>query len=550
MFLNRNFTIILFVACLQGTSAVGQTETLKENKFEEELHRGIQLMSSNLIAEALISVNKSLELAKTANQKVHASNVKAEFLRATSDHEQALETLWSLSNSTIESADESHQLKRLGRLAAVHQEYGKFVGINAPDSVRFYIQNALLLANKNPDKYSTEIAALYNELGLFVYRRGKTMEAREFYQISCEKYESAKDTENLVTPLSNLLELESCSGNLKVSDSLETVLINLIEGKDWYRVKTIAYNSLAIFSRVKKDDMAALRYKLEMTQNAYSDFTASNSEKMLALRQLYEHDKLESQIEAEQIKNEKNALMLVKANIKRRQLYYYLIAAAVIGFVVVLLFFRERRIKRKMNQMNAALNQANERYQLLVQESNHRIKNNLQMITAMLEYTTKDINPSNKKVLNSIFSKINTISSLHKHLYVDIHNEFIPITNYFKEITKLYEGISPDKFNVVIDAENVEIRSERIVYFGLIFNEMLSNTLEHSPETIDQIHLQILPLKNGYHFIYEDASTHSNLEKEGTGSKLIRNLILRVGGKDFNLDTKTGRYEFEFDKGK
>lgn len=532
--------------CMQLFHVQAQKATNSVSTFKSELEHAQQYMSSNLIAEAIEHVDKAINYARTSNEKVQATTLKAEILRASSNQEQAFETLHSISSKIVKSADTKYQLSRLGRLAAVHQEYGKYVGLGTADSVIYYIQEALSLADRNPTKYQSEIASLYNELGLYVYRRGKTEEARKYYEIACDMYRAELDSENLVTPLSNLLELESCALREHVANEIEKELNGLIEGKDWYRVKITAYNSLKIHALIKKEETTALRYEIKYLESVYLNLKATNSEKMLLLRQQYEHDKLEQEIETEKLRSEKNANELEEVNKKRRQLFYWLIGAIVVGGGVILLFIRERRMKKKMNELNRSLNTLNERYQLLVVESNHRIKNNLQMISAMLEYTSKGIAPENKKFLNDISLKINTISALHKHLYVDIHNDFIPVSAYFKELIKLYEGIAPSEFSVKIDVGTIQIRSERIVYFGLIFNEMLSNTLAHSPGTIDQIEISIRPLEKGYQFNYIDHSVHLNTSKPGMGSKLIRSLVKRVGGSNFSLDPNTGRYQFDF----
>ena len=51
---------------------------------------------------------------------------------------------------------------------------------------------------------------------------------------------------------------------------------------------------------------------------------------------------------------------------------------------------------------------------------------------------------------------------------------------YLKEIVSLYKEFSSKNFEVKSELKSIQIQSERIVYFGLLFNEMLSNSIEHS----------------------------------------------------------------------
>lgn len=539
------YTLVALLICPLDSS--GQSELTKaKTKFDAHMQRAENFMTANLHGEALQSVRKAAKSTEKREELMKAWLFEAELLRSTQNHPKALEVLLKMKQLDFTEKERLMEIKMLGRLAAVHQELGKYPVDVIEDSVRFYIESALKLTAENPKKYEFEIASLYNELGMFVYRKGNTPEARKYYQIACSTFEKLGEDQYLITPLSNLLELESCTYNHGESKKLAEKLEQRIKGRTWYSQMIGAYNALRIFANIQKDTIAELNYLNNYLETHLRNERKINSDKMLALSEIYERDKLKQEIVDEKLKRKQKSKELKDAQDYRNRLLLYLVIALVVGVGVVILFIRERRTKQKMNRINEALNQAQERYRLLVVESNHRIKNNLQMITAMLEYTGKGIEPSNRKVLRSISGKINAISALHKFLYVDIHNEFIPVETYFKELIKLYDEISSDQFAVKLEVGDVQIRSERIVYFGLIVNEMLSNTLEHSPDTMGKIHITITKSEDGFLFTYFDASTRSKALKEGMGSELIRNLVARVGGSGFSLDPHSGTYQFYF----
>ena len=111
------------------------------------------------------------------------------------------------------------------------------------------------------------------------------------------------------------------------------------------------------------------------------------------------------------------------------------------------------------------------------------------MIISMLEFTKKGLKKSDSEIIQSMSGKIQTISALHKHLYVDVHNEHVDLNVYFSEILRHYQDIGL-KYSVNQSVCSASIRSERIVYFGLILNEMLSNTLEHGVSDDLQLELE------------------------------------------------------------
>ncbi|MCR9172600.1 MAG: sensor histidine kinase [bacterium] len=543
---SKAFLLTLIFCLLASVTSFSQGTKKRTSSYESHITQAKEYHKVNLLAEALEQSDLAIRKAKNPKEKIIAVTLKGEILRASGDFPMALNCLWSMSKQEIYQVPLELRVKRLGRMAAVHQEYGDMVRKSEADSIIIYIDSALELALSEPEKNQFEIASLYNEIGLYVFRRGDSPKGREYFTNSCKIFKELGEYEQMVTPLSNLLELECLGRDFVVTDSLMEELENLIEGKDWYRVKTIAYNALAIAARIKGDEVAGLRYVIKLYENTLKNREQVNSEKMLVIREVYERDKLQQQVQAQKLKNEKNRAQLEKADRNRRRLLIYLIVALFVTGVIALLMFRERKLKRKNKQINENLREANHRYEMLVIESNHRIKNNLQMIQALLDYTQKGVGDSESRVVRSIAGKINTISALHKYLHSRDHNENISLSLYFNEIERLYANMAPKEFQMSMSVDDVEIGSERIVYFGLILNEMLSNTLEHAPDTINNIQVSVERVDGKWRFCYVDQSKRKNNFKEGMGTQLIRNLIQYLGGDNFEFDPNTGKYQFDF----
>ena len=143
--------------------------------------------------------------------------------------------------------------------------------------------------------------------------------------------------------------------------------------------------------------------------------------------------------------------------------------------------------------------------------------------------------------------KVQMISTLHKHLSLDEHNEGVPLDVYMMEIAVLYRKMVSEPLAIEVDVQPMEIPSEKIIYFGLVVNELLANTIEHRGTEGPAIVLRVAKAQTGYRFSYFDGSAHKGQPGTGTGSQLIRELIERVGGRSFTFDAATGGYEFEFD---
>ncbi|MDP5104738.1 MAG: hypothetical protein NWQ31_01045 [Polaribacter sp.] len=189
---------------------------------------------------------------------------------------------------------------------------------------------------------------------------------------------------------------------------------------------------------------------------------------------------------------------------------------------------------------------SNKKFELLMIESNHRIKNNLQMILSMVDYSSDNEDEQQTKTLNKISSKIQTVGVLHKHLYADVHNQFVNIDTYFNEIIYLYREMNATNLVIKSSIIPIKIESERIVYFGLILNELLANTVEHHKADVKNVTIEITALKGQFQFLYTDGSPHLNANKVNKGGILLHQLMERIKAVNLTIDTHTGTYKFLF----
>ncbi|WNX83447.1 histidine kinase dimerization/phosphoacceptor domain -containing protein [Agathobaculum sp. NTUH-O15-33] len=118
---------------------------------------------------------------------------------------------------------------------------------------------------------------------------------------------------------------------------------------------------------------------------------------------------------------------------------------------------------------------------MLLQESHHRIKNNLQMITSMiymqkLHYKEKggDID----EIFQSIISRISSIAIVHNLLAKDKNEgSIVNLYNIVKEVIKIYER---DDVRINLDVENISIPYNKATQISLVVNELICNCMKHA----------------------------------------------------------------------
>lgn len=135
-------------------------------------------------------------------------------------------------------------------------------------------------------------------------------------------------------------------------------------------------------------------------------------------------------------------------------------------------------MKKSQKRMSKALQEK----EILLKEIHHRVKNNLQVVSSLLSLqseTTSD--PKALAAFTEAESKVRSMALVHEILYKSEHLDRIPLQTYLDNLVEnlriLYIGRD---VHIDIKAEKVEIQLDQAITCGLIFTELISNSLKHA----------------------------------------------------------------------
>jgi two-component sensor histidine kinase/putative methionine-R-sulfoxide reductase with GAF domain len=128
--------------------------------------------------------------------------------------------------------------------------------------------------------------------------------------------------------------------------------------------------------------------------------------------------------------------------------------------------------------------------EILLQEINHRVKNNLQIISSLLNLQSRDI--SDERVLRSFQTgqdRIGAMAMVHEKLYQSDDLARIDFEEYLRSLSSSLMssyGLTSRNIDLEINAENVLLGVDTAIPCGVIVNELVSNSLKHAfPEDRD-----------------------------------------------------------------
>lgn len=155
----------------------------------------------------------------------------------------------------------------------------------------------------------------------------------------------------------------------------------------------------------------------------------------------------------------------------------------ILGFIFWL--YRINRRNRAILQIkNDEIAKALDEKELLLREIHHRVKNNLQVISSLLNLQTKFVeDDSALSALNEGKNRVKSMALIHQNLYQEDNLTGIEIKSYFEELCQtLFDSynISEDQIHLKLDIQEINLDVDTVIPLGLIMNELITNALKYA----------------------------------------------------------------------
>jgi two-component sensor histidine kinase len=124
------------------------------------------------------------------------------------------------------------------------------------------------------------------------------------------------------------------------------------------------------------------------------------------------------------------------------------------------------------HKLRAAL----DRYEVLLKEVNHRVKNSLQVVSSMLQLQASAVNnPELTERLAEAASRVNAVGRAYERLAYTVDFEKIDLIEYLRQIVRdLEPTVAPS--NIQFEASGaIQFAADRAILVGLIITELVSN---------------------------------------------------------------------------
>ncbi|WP_339339811.1 sensor histidine kinase [Croceitalea sp. MTPC6] len=374
-----------------------------------------------------------------------------------------------------------------------------------------------------------------------------------FEEFDNDRYQAqiVDNTLNFANAHLQLSNYRTAKRNLDKIDSVVTVqqqlrlnrlLANYYDRTENYRTASIYYkNNERIIDSLKAKEQSILNQQLVAIVGT-SDL--ENSRKL---------------INEQKAANEKFRSEMQQAS-ERTNLVIISLIFTLLGFAgLVYAYLKSIKNQRLIAQQKHIIEDSLKEKDSLLKEIHHRVKNNLQMVSSLLSLQTK--NTRSKAAIEALEegkSRVKAMALIHQKLYQNEDLSVIEMQGYIESLINSVQSVykkGGHNISITIDAEGTELDIDRAIPFGLILNELVSNSFKYAfPESDENGKIYIHLRKNGEQGYFEYTDNGVGLPDDtderansSMGIRLMNRLVNQLQSK-LNVD-KSGegvRFWFNF----
>lgn len=232
------------------------------------------------------------------------------------------------------------------------------------------------------------------------------------------------------------------------------------------------------------------------------------------------------------------------------QVINFVIAALMISFlifqflnVIQVAEIDFRTMNKELREQNKIIVDQNKEKTIMLREIHHRVKNNLQVITSLLRLQSHEIEDENsKQKFKESINRVISMALIHERMYRSDNLSKIDLEGYLKSLAQeLIQSYNIERpIALQIDCSLEEVQPKSLVSLGLIFNELISNSLKHAFQDVHTPEIKItIDNQEEVQIVYSDNGTWKTGVEKTFGLELIASMAEQLSGT-YERNTEQG----------
>ena len=197
------------------------------------------------------------------------------------------------------------------------------------------------------------------------------------------------------------------------------------------------------------------------------------------------------------------------------------------------------RIEVAVRQRTKELEAALEAKETLLHEVDHRVKNNLQMVSSLIILQQRAItDQKTRESLGTMLERIEALSTVHRRLYQSKDVTTFDVGDFMRDLVTDLQVASGRQIEVCFDLDTVTIPAEKATPVALVANELVTNVLKHAFEEgararppAPRLSISVRREDDGFRLSVADngAGMGASTGGGGFGTRLVHSLVRQLG---------------------
>jgi len=203
-------------------------------------------------------------------------------------------------------------------------------------------------------------------------------------------------------------------------------------------------------------------------------------------------------------------------------------------------YSNQKKAKEKQQATNRLLEESIKQKEMLMREIHHRVKNNLQVITTLLDLQLANINDTYARgAITESTTRLKAISLIHHQLYRDDYKTTIECRQFAADLHTQVSAIfvsAGQQVTLNNEAPPIVLDIDTAVPLGLILNELMTNSYKYAfAGRNGHIDLRIMQNGDSYCLQYKDSGPGLPQELDmkklkSLGIMIMQSLAKQIGG--------------------
>lgn len=370
--------------------------------------------------------------------------------------------------------------------------------LNLPDSAALYYTKMLALGEKRNDNQA-RLSALHG-LGVMAIDDNRLEEGLLLLREVADNADF-NDKSILVSANGSLGWVYAQLGDWPTAERYIGRALSLADEENLPGPISTLYQQVAEFYELKGEPTQALAFlkKHKAIQEKLLNETVIQTAAEWEGR--FQAQQKEKELMALRLTNEEAALFAQK-QLNERNLFLFL-SVLLLGLVGAsfFLFQNKKRSHRLLEEKNRTINKALADKELLMKEIHHRVKNNLQVVSSLLNLQGSFVKDSaTSAAMLEGRNRVHSMALIHQKLYLDDELTAVDSEEYFEQLIGHLEQSYQDpgrQIEVNTDIDSWMIDVDEAVPLGLIVNELVTNAFKYAFEGRKEGVIEVKLEKNG-----------------------------------------------------